>query len=60
VKGALLLFWEIMKPAIITIAALALGIVVSYLAIVFSYIAYADSTNYFDREGATGMAVVFF
>ena len=49
-----------MKPGIITLAALIGGAILGCLAIAFGYIAYADSTNYFDREGATGMGVVFF
>ena len=48
-----------MKPTVITLAALIGGTILGFLAIAFGYIAYADSTNYFDREGATGMGVVF-
>jgi len=49
-----------MKPAVITLTALIGGTVLGCLAIAFGYIAYADSTHYLDREGATGMGVVFF
>jgi membrane-associated phospholipid phosphatase len=49
-----------MKPAVITLTALIGGAILGFLVIAFGYIAYADSTNYFDREGATGMGVVFF
>jgi hypothetical protein len=49
-----------MKPTVITLTALIGGTILGCLAIAFGYIAYADSTNYFDREGATGMGVVFF
>ncbi|HSZ67008.1 MAG TPA: hypothetical protein VK825_12455 [Xanthobacteraceae bacterium] len=49
-----------MKPAVITLTALIGGAILGFLAIAFGYIAYADSTDYFDREGATGMGVVFF
>jgi hypothetical protein len=47
-----------MKPAVIALTALVGGTILGGLAIAFGYIAYADST--IDREGATGMAVVFF
>jgi hypothetical protein len=47
------------KPANIAITTFILGTVVGFLAIAGGYIAYAISTDYFDREGATGMAVVF-
>ena len=49
-----------MKPAVITLTALIGGTILGFLAIAFGYIAYADNSNYFDREGATGMGVVFF
>jgi hypothetical protein len=49
-----------MKPANVAITIFILGTVVGFLAIAVGYTTYADSTNYFDREGATGMAVVFF
>ena len=48
-----------MKPAVITLTALIGGTILGFLAIAFGYIAYADSTNYFDREGSTGMDVIF-
>jgi hypothetical protein len=48
-----------MKPAVITLTALVGGTILGFLAIAFGYIAYADSTNYFDREGSTGMGVIF-
>jgi hypothetical protein len=51
---------KIMKPANKAIVVFFLAAVVGFLAIAFGYIAYADSTNFFDREGATGMGVVFF
>jgi hypothetical protein len=51
---------EIMKPVNAAIATFFLTAVIGCLAIAFGYIAYADSTHTFDREGATGMAVVFF
>jgi RsiW-degrading membrane proteinase PrsW (M82 family) len=54
------LLLEIMKPTNIAIITFILGTVVGFLAIAVGYIAYADSANYFDREGATGMAVMFF
>ncbi len=48
-----------MKPINIIILVF-LGVAVAvFLAIAFGYIAYADSTNYFDREGSTGMAFIF-
>jgi hypothetical protein len=49
-----------MKPVNAAIATFFLAAVIGCLAIAFGYIAYADSTHAFDREGATGMAVVFF
>jgi hypothetical protein len=49
-----------MKPANLAIAVFFLAGLASFLAIAFGYIAYADSTDFFDREGATGMGVVFF
>jgi hypothetical protein len=48
-----------MKPAWITVAAFVAGTIVGFLAIGGGYIAWAITTDYFDREGATGMAVVF-
>jgi hypothetical protein len=50
---------DMMKPAVITLAALIGGTILGFLAIAFGYLAYADSTDYFDREGATGMGVIF-
>jgi hypothetical protein len=47
------------KPAGTAIATFVAATIVGFLAIAFGWIAYADSTNYFDREGSTGMAVVF-
>jgi hypothetical protein len=47
-----------MKPVNAAIATFFLTAIIGCLAIAFSYIACADSS--FDREGATGMAVVFF
>jgi hypothetical protein len=43
-----------------TTVTFILAAVVGFLAIAGGYIAYAISTEFFDREGATGMAVVFF
>ena len=48
-----------MKPAGIAIATFVGATIVGFLAIAIGWIAYADSTNDFDREGSTGMAVVF-
>jgi hypothetical protein len=49
-----------MKPVSAAIATFFLTAVIGRLAIAFGYIAHADSTHTFNREGATGMAVVFF
>jgi hypothetical protein len=49
-----------MKPVNAAIATFFLTAIIGCLAIAFGYIGYADSTHTFDREGATGMAVVFF
>ena len=49
-----------MKPANVAIVTFIVVALVGFLAMAFGYVAYADSTHYFDREGATGMAVVFF
>jgi hypothetical protein len=49
-----------MKPVRAAITAFIVGTLVGFAAIAFGYIAYADSTHYLDREGATGMGVVFF
>jgi hypothetical protein len=49
-----------MKPVSAAIIAFIAGTIVGFVAIAFGYIAYADSTHYLDREGATGMGVVFF
>jgi hypothetical protein len=49
-----------MKPANIAISVFFPAALAGFLAIAFGYIAYADSTHFFDREGATGMGVVFF
>ena len=46
-----------MKPANAAIAVFFLAAIVGCLAIALSYIALADSSQ--DREGSTGMAVVF-
>ncbi len=48
-----------MKQAKITVAAFVIGTVLGFLAIAGGYIAWAIATDYLDREGATGMAVVF-
>jgi hypothetical protein len=48
-----------MKPAWITVATFVAGTIVGFLAIGGGYIAWAIATDYFDREGATGMAVIF-
>ena len=49
-----------MQPAKIAIITFVLATILGFLAIAFGYVAYADQANYLDREGATGMAVVFF
>jgi uncharacterized membrane-anchored protein YhcB (DUF1043 family) len=49
-----------MKPAKIAIITFVLAAILGFLVIAFGYVAYADQANYLDREGATGMAVVFF
>jgi hypothetical protein len=51
---------ETVKPVNAAIATFFLTAVIGCLAIAFGYIAYADSTHTFDRECATGMAVLFF
>ena len=47
-----------MKPLKAAIITFVLATIAGFLAIAFGYIAYADPAS--DREGATGMAVVFF
>lgn len=46
-----------MKPANAALAVFFLAAIVGCLAIALTYIAFADSSQ--DREGSTGMAVVF-
>ena len=46
---------NIMKPAVITLTPSLERTLLGFLAIAFGYITYADSSNYFDREGSTGM-----
>ncbi len=48
-----------MKQAWITVAAFVAGTILGFIAIGGGYIAWAVATDYFDREGATGMAVIF-
>jgi hypothetical protein len=47
------------KPVNAVILAFLLAAVIGFLAIAFGFIAWSDSTNYFDREGSTGMAWIF-
>lgn len=47
-----------MKPVKAAIITFVLATIVGFLMIAFGYVGYADQAN--DREGATGMAVVFF
>ena len=49
-----------MKPVKAAIITFVLVAIAGFLVIAFGYVAYADQANYLDREGATGMAVVFF
>lgn len=49
-----------MKPLKAAIITFVVAAILGFLAIAFGYVAYADQANYLDREGATGMAVVFF
>jgi hypothetical protein len=49
-----------MKPVKAAIITFILAAIMGFLVIAFGYVAYADQANYLDREGATGMAVVFF
>jgi hypothetical protein len=49
-----------MNPLKTAIVSFVLTAIVGFLAIAFGYVAYADQPGYLDREGATGMAVVFF
>jgi hypothetical protein len=49
-----------MKPVKAAIITFVLATIAGFLVIAFGYVAYADQANYLDREGATGMAVVFF
>jgi hypothetical protein len=49
-----------MKPLKAAIITFVLVTIAGFLAIAFGYVAYADQANHLDREGATGMAVVFF
>jgi uncharacterized membrane protein len=49
-----------MKPLKAAIITFVLATIAGFLAIAFGYVAYADQANELDREGATGMAVVFF
>jgi hypothetical protein len=48
-----------MKQAWITVAAFVAGTILGFLAIGGGYIAWAIATEYVDREGATGMGVIF-
>jgi|HubBroStandDraft_5_1064220.scaffolds.fasta_scaffold488583_2 hypothetical protein len=48
-----------MKQAWITIAVFVAGTVLGFLAIAGGFLAWAMTTNYIDREGSTGMAVIF-
>ena len=41
------------------IVAFLLAAVAGYLIIAGGYLYWADATNYFDREGSTGMSVIF-
>jgi hypothetical protein len=47
------------KPGGIAILVFFGVAIAAFFAIAAGWIAYADYTNYFDREGSTGMAVVF-
>ncbi len=38
---------------------LVLGLVLGWVAVVLSYMAYVEATGYFDREGAGAMAAAF-
>ena len=48
-----------MKPAAIAISTFVGATIVGFLAMALGWLAYADSIDYFDREGSTGMAVIF-
>jgi hypothetical protein len=48
-----------MRSSSITVLTFVLATIVGFLAIAGGYLAYAISTDYPDREGATGMAVIF-
>jgi hypothetical protein len=39
--------------------AVVLGTIAGFLAIAGGFLAWADSTNFSDREGSTGMAFIF-
>jgi Zn-dependent protease len=41
------------------IVAFLLAAVAGFAAIAGGYLIWADQTNYFDREGSTGMSVIF-
>jgi Na+/melibiose symporter-like transporter len=49
-----------MKPVKAAIITFVLASIAGFLMIAFGYVGYADQANELDREGATGMAVVFF
>ena len=49
-----------MKPVKTAIVTFILAAILGFLVIAFGYVAHADQLDYLDREGATGMAVVFF
>ena len=49
-----------MKPVKAATITFVLAAIAGFLAIAFGYVGYADQADYLDREGATGMAVVFF
>src|ERR1700749_2283719 len=50
---------RIMKQAWITVAVFVAGTVLGFLAIAGGFLAWAMATDFVDREGSTGMAVVF-
>jgi TRAP-type C4-dicarboxylate transport system permease small subunit len=47
------------KPANAALIAFLLATVIGFLAIASGFLAWADYTNFSDREGSTGMAWIF-
>jgi membrane associated rhomboid family serine protease len=48
-----------MKQAWITVAVFVAGTILGFLAIAGGFLAWAIATDFIDREGSTGMGVIF-